>query len=214
MDFTQRASMSKKVKNFNFVLICIIGSISVLGFVMTIYSIIKYQFMFALLYLVAVILGFSYVVMKINAVIPTYVERNDDVICVQNWVNGLFPFVPDKGVLGEFFPAKSTLKKIYIASISKIYIGSKKYLSKIVKKGYFLETIEKYSNKYDNIMKHMEILYIKTVDNNEVFMSVTDFDENDLVEIFKPIIQENDKIEFKCGNRHISKEIPVKKITL
>ncbi len=214
MDFTQRASMSKKVKNFNFILICIIGSISVLGFVMTIYSIIKYQFVFAILYLVAVLMGFSYVVMKINAVMPTYVERNDDVICVQNWVNGLFPFVPDKGILGEFAPAKATLKKIDIKSISKIYIGSKNYLSKIVEKGDFTDTVDKYKDKYGNMMKHMDILYIKTVDNNEVFMSVTDFDENELVEIFRPVIQENDKIEFKCGNRHISKEIPVKKFTL
>ncbi len=214
MDFTQRASISKKVKNFNFILVCIIGSISVLGLVMAIYSLIKFQILFAVIYLIAVVLGFSYVVMKINTFMPTYVEKTDGIICIQNWVNGLFPFVPDNGILGEFIPAKSMLKKIDISSISKIYIGSRNYLLKVVEQGDFKDTMEKYKEKYDNIMKHMDILYIKTIDNNEVFLSVTDFDENELIDIFKPIIEENENIDFKCSNRHISKGISVKKYTL
>lgn len=214
MDLTQRASITKKVKNFNLILICIIGSISVLGLVMAIYSVVKFQFIFAIIYLIAVILGFSYIVMKINLIMPTYIERNNDLIYIQNWVNGLFPFVPDNGFIGEFFPSKSMLKKIDISSISKIYIGSRNYLLKIVDSGDFSNTMETYKEKYDNIIKHMEFLYIKTTDDTEVFMSVTDFDENELVSIFKPIVEENDKIDFKCSNRHIYKEIPTKKYTL
>ncbi len=214
MDLTQRASMTKKVKNLNLILICIIGSISVLGLVMAIYSVVKFQFIFAIVYLIAVILGFSYIVMKINLIMPTYVERNNDLIYIQNWVNGLFPFVPDNGIIGEFIPSKSMLKKIDIPSISKVYIGSRNYLLKIVEPGYFSNTMEIYKEKYDNIIKHMEFLYIKTTDDTEVFMSVTDFDEDELVGIFKPIVEENDKIDFKCSNRHIYKEIPTKKYTL
>lgn len=214
MDLTQRASMTKKVKNFNLILICIIGSISVLGLVMAIYSIVKFEFIFAIIYLVAVILGFSYIVMKINLIVPTYVERKDEFIFIQNWVNGLFPFVPDNGLIGEFIPSKSMLKKIDISSIVKIYIGSRNYLLKIVEPGYFSNTMETYKEKYDNIIKHMEFLYIKTVDDTEVFVSVTDFDEDELVGIFKPIIEENEKIDFKCSNRHIYKQIPTKKYTL
>lgn len=214
MDFTQRASISKRIKNFNLILICIIGSISVLGLVMTIYSFIKLQVLFAIIYLVAVVLGFSYVVMKINYIMPTYVERNGDVICIQNWVNSLFPFVPDSGLLGEFVPAKSMLKKIDINSISKIYIGSRNYLLKVVDSGTFREMIEKYKEKHDALLKHMEILYIGTSDNNEVYMSVTDFDAEELISIFKPIIEENEKIDFRCTNRHINKGIQVRKYTL
>ncbi len=214
MDLTQRASITKKVKNFNLILICIIGSISVLGLVMAIYSVVKFQFLFAIIYLIAVILGFSYIVMKINLIMPTYVERSNDLIYIQNWVNGFFPFVPDNGFIGEFIPSKSMLKKIDISSISKIYIGSRNYLLKIVEPGCFSRTMETYKEKYDNIIKHMDFLYIKTTDDTEVFMSVTDFDENELVSIFKPIVEENDKIDFKCSNRHIYKEIPTKKYTL
>jgi len=213
MDFTQRASMSQKAKNINLLIICTVGSISALGLVMAVYSLIKLEILFTLVYLFAVLLGFSYVIMKINTVMPTYIERNDDLLCIQNWVNGLFPFVPDKGIVGEFIPAKSMLKKIEIASISKIYIGSRNYLLKVTEQGAFTELIKEYKAKYDNILKHMDILYIKTVDNNEVFLSVTDFDDKELVSIFKPIIEENEKIDFKCSNRYISKAIPAKKFT-
>lgn len=214
MELTQRASMTKKVKNFNLILICIVGSISVLGLVMAIYSVVKFEFIFAIVYLIAVILGFSYIIMKINLIMPTYIERNNDSLFIQNWVNGLFPFVPDNGIIGEFVPSKSMLKKIDISSIDKIYIGSRNYLLKIIEPGNFSNTMENYKEKYDNIIKHMEFLYIKTVDDAEVFLSITDFDENELINIFKPIIEENEKIDFKCSNRHIYKDIPTKKYTL
>ena len=214
MDFTQRASMSKRAKNINLLIICTVGSISALGLVMAIYSLVKLEIFFTLIYLFAVFLGFSYVIMKINTVMPTYIERNNDLISIQNWANGLFPFVPYNGIIGEFVPAKSTLKEIEISSISKVYIGSRNYLLKIVEPGGFTELIKEYKEKYDNVLKHMDILYIKTTDNNEVFMSVTDFDEDELIAIFKPIIEENEKIDFKCSNRFISKAIPTKKFTL
>ena len=85
---------------------------------------------------------------------------------------------------------------------------------KVVEPGYFSATMEIYKEKYDSIIKHMDFLYIKTVDETEVFLSVTDFDENELIDVFKPIIEENEKIDFKCSNRHIYKEIPTKKYTL
>ncbi len=213
MDYTQRASMSKKVKNINMIIICIIASISLLGFIMAIYSLIKLKIILMIVYLIAVMLGFSYVVMKINTIMPTYIERADGYINIQNWVNGLFPFVPNNGILGEFKPAKSMLKKIDVSSISKIYLGSRNYLLKVVEPGEFTTVVEHFRDKYDNILKHMEILYIKTADNNEVFLSVTDFDEDELISIFKPVIEENEKIDFKCSNRYISKAIPTKKYT-
>ena len=213
MDLILRASMSKKARNINLIIISIIGSISVLGFVMAIYSFVKLEVIFSIVYLIAVLLGFSYVVMKINTIIPIYIERNGDLICIQNWINGLFPFVPDRGIIGEFTPAKSMLKKIDISSVSKIYIGSRSYLLKVVEDGDFTRTIDVFKDKYDNILKHMDILYIKTIDDNEVFLPVTDFDDDELVAIFKPIIEENNKIDFKCSNRYISKAIPVKKFT-
>lgn len=213
MDSIQRASLSKRAKNINLLIICIVGSISALGLVMAIYSLIKLQIVFTLVYLFAVLLGFSYVIMKINTIIPTYIERNDDLILVQNWDNGLFPFIPNKGLIGEFLPSKSMLKRIEISSITKIYIGSRNYLLKVVEQGNFTNTVEEYKEKYDSVLKHMDILYIKTIDNSEVFLSVTDFNDEELIAVIKPVIESNEKIDFKCSNRYISKAITTKKFT-
>ena len=68
MDLIQRASMSKKARRINLIIISVIGSISVLGFVMAIYSFFKLEVIFSIVYLIAVLLGFSYVVMKINTI--------------------------------------------------------------------------------------------------------------------------------------------------
>ena len=214
MENTQKASISTKVKNLNIVFICFVGIICVLGFVMTILSLIKLKFVFVAAYLLAVLLGFSYVVIKINTIIPTYIERNNDVLNIQNWENGVFPFVIDKGFFGEFIPSKTKVETVEIKSISKIYIGSKNYLFRLISEGEFFDFINDIYNRYENTIKHMDILYIKTVDENEIFMSVTDFDEDELVEIFKPIIDENKKIDFKCGLRYVSKAIPTHKSTI
>lgn len=214
MENIQKASISTKIKNLNIIFICFVGIICVLGFVMTILSLIKLKFIFAAAYLLAVLLGFSYVVIKINTIIPTYIERNDNVLNIQNWENRLFPFVIDKGFFGEFIPSKTKVEDVEIKSISKIYMGSKNYLFRLVNEGEFFEFINDIYNRYENTIKHMNILYIKTVDENEIFMSVTDFDEDELIEIFKPIIEENKKIDFKCSLRYVSKAIPTQKSTI
>lgn len=213
MDYTQRASLSQKVKNVNLFIICAVGSISALGIVMAIYSLIKSEIMFCLVYVLAFVLGFSYVVMKINTIMPTYIERNGDEIYIQNWENGFFPFVPEKGFFGEFIPAKSAVKSMTVPDISKICIGSRNYLLKTVSAGEFSKKLKDYKEKYDNVLKHMEILYIESSNGEELFLPVTDYDETDLINILKPIVEENERVDFKCGNRHISKAIPPKKFT-
>ena len=44
-------------------------------------------------------------------------------------------------------------------------------------------------------------------------MSVTDFDDEEIADILKPIVDANDRIDFKCNNRVISKSIPPKRIS-
>lgn len=211
MDNATRASIAKKIRNMNMIYICIVGSISVLGFVMAVYSIFKLKLLFTLIYLIAVILGFSYVVMKINTIIPTYIENDKKYLYLQNWDNGLFPFRTDNGILGEFMPSKTVIKKVDIKGITKIYYGSKNYLLKLVDGGNFRDTIVKNQEKYNALLKKMDFLYINTKNNDEVFMSVTEFDKQELVDVIKPIIEKNEKIDFKCSDRFISKKIPVKK---
>lgn len=214
MEYTQKVSISKSIKNTNMILICIMTSISLLGAVMAIYSLFNQRLIFAVIYFIAVILGFSYVIMRINTVIPTYIATKDGYIYMQNWDNGIFPFKTDAGFIGEFLPAKTAIKKIEIACVSKIYLGSRNYLLKLVDDGEFKRCLKRPDQKYETILKRTEFFYILTNDMHEYYMSVTDFDDEEFAQLLKPITEENEKIDFRCNNRVISKHIPPKRLTL
>lgn len=213
MEYTQKVSIEKNTKNKNIIITSIIASISLLGLVMAIYSIIRLKIIFALIYLVAVTFGLSYVIMKINTIIPIYLARKDGYLYIQTW-EGMFPFRSDKGLIGEFLPSKTLLRKVDISAISHIYLGSRNYLLKLVNDGNFHDELINANENYENILKKMEFLYISTIDNREIYMSVTDFDNEELAQILKPVVDEDEKIDFKCNNRVISKTIPPKKLSI
>ena len=105
------------------------------------------------------------------------------------------------------------LKKINISQINRIYLGTRNYLLKVVLQGEFADELAAAKEKYENIIKKMEFIYITTKDNNEVYMSVSDFDDELLAEVLKPIVEDNDMVDFKCNNRRISKSIPPKRLS-
>lgn len=213
MEYTHKASIKKNIKNKQMILICIIASISMLGIVMAIYSLVKMKFLFTLIYIVAAVFGFLYAVMKINTIVPPYIAYSSGYLYMQTW-KGLFPFKTDKGFVGEFLPAKTELKKVDISQINKIYLGTRNYLLKLAENSEFADSLSEANKKYGNIVKKMEFIYIKTMDNNEIYMSVTEFDNEELTDILKPIVDENERIDFKCNNRIISRNIPSKRIPL
>ncbi len=213
MNYTQKITLSSHKKNKNMVFICILGSISVLGIVMAVYSLVHARFLFALIYFIAVILGFSYVIMKINTIMPTYLAVKDNYIYLQNWKNGFFPFRTDKGFIGEFLPEKTNLKKININAVAKIYFGSRNYLLRLVENGEFNSKLNTYKKKYNSLLKQMEFFYICTKDGNEIYMPVNGFDDMEMVNFIKLLLEINDKIDFKSNNRLVSKEIPAKRMS-
>lgn len=213
MEYTHKASIKKNIKNRQMILICITASISMLGVVMAIYSLVKMKIPFMIIYIIAAIFGFLYAVMKINTIVPPYVAQSGGYLYLQSW-EGLFPFRTDKGFFGEFLPSKTTVKKVDISMIGKIYLGTRNYLLKLAVDTDFSEQLDKANKQYGNIVKKMEFIYIKTTDGKEVFMSVTEFDSEELTDILKPIVDENERIDFKCNNRFISKNIPPKRISL
>ena len=212
MEYTQKASVGKKIKNRSMLLICITASISLLGIVMAVYSVVKLKFVFAIVYVIAAALGLIYAVMRINTVVPPYIAEKDGFLYLQTW-QGLFPFKTDKGFLGEYIPEKTILKKIDIPQINRIYLGTRNYLVKLLPDGKFADELSEAKKKYESIVKRMDFIYISTTDGNEVFMSVTDFDDTELADILKPIVDGNERIDFKCNNRVISKSIPPKRLS-
>lgn len=213
MEYTHKATINQRTRNSNMIAVCIIGSISLLGLVMAIYSIFKMKLLFTLIYLIAVMFGFSYVVIRINTVLATYCASDENYIYMRNWDNGLFPFRTDKGFLGEFLPAGTNVKKIDASAITKIYLGTRNYLLKLTTQGSFYDELSCSDKSRVKLLKRMEFLYIVTRDNCECFMSVTGFDTQELISVLKPIVDGNERIDFKCNDRIISKSIPARKMT-
>ena len=212
MEYTQKASVGRKTKNRSMLLICITASVSLLGIVMAVYSMVRLKLVFALIYVIAAALGLIYAVMRINTVVPPYIAEKDGYLYLQTW-KGLFPFRTDKGFIGEYIPEKTILKKINISQINRIYLGTRNYLVKLLPEGKFADELAESKKKYESIVKRMDFIYISTRDGNEVFMSVTDFDDAELADILKHIVDSDERIDFKCNNRVISKSIPPKRLS-
>lgn len=214
MDYSTKITMSKNEKIKNMILVCVIASISVLGLVMIVYSLSKSMYMFAVIYMIAVVLGFSYVVMRINTIMPTYIALSDKYIYVQNWENGYFSFRIDKGFFGEFLPEKTVLRKIDISLIQKLYIGSKSYMERLLPELDFYKNTGCENNKYDSALKRMEFMYVFTKDKKELCVSVSEYAPEELGNVVNIVLQKNENIEFSSDNRIITKIIPSKKATI
>ena len=211
MEYSTKITMSKNEKYINMVLICVIGSICALGLLMAVYSLINSMYLFSCIYFVAIVLGFSYVVMRINTIMPTFIALSDEYIFIENWENGYFPFKVSKGFLGEFIPEKTILRKIDISAIDKIYIGSMNYLKKLLPQIDFYKNSGCDKEKYEAILKKMEFLYISTKDNKELLVTVSEYDSEEMGNLFKAVIEINEEIDFHSDNRTITKVIPSKK---
>ena len=214
MEYTKKLTISQKVKNSGMIAVCIIGSISLLGLVMAFYSIFKAKFLFTFVYLIAVLFGFLYVVMRLNTILPTFIASSEKYLYIRNWKNFLFPFRTDKGFIGEFLPEKTTLKKIDISAIDKIYIGTRNYLLKLVSEGDFHNILASSDKKYASMLKKMDFLYISTYDGRTIYMCVNDYDSQELAQLLKPVVDKYERIDFRCNDRVICKIIPPKRITL
>ena len=111
-------------------------------------------------------------------------------------------------------PDKTTLKKIDISAISKIYIGTRNYLLKLVGDGDFYNILSSSDKKYLSMLKKMNFLYISTRDGRTIYMCLNDFDSQELAQLLKPIVDKYERIDFRCNDRVICKIIPPKRITL
>ena len=211
MEYSTKITMSKNEKYINMVLICAIASICVLGLLMAVYSLINSMYLFSCIYFVAIILGFSYVVMRINTIMPTFIAMSDEYIFIENWENGYFPFKVNKGFFGEFIPEKTVLRKIDIGAIDKLCIGSMSYLKKLLPDIDFYRTSGCDKEKYEAILKKMEFLYISTKDDKELLVTVSEYDSEEMGNLFKVVMEINEEIDFHSDNRIITKLIPSKK---
>lgn len=191
MEFLSKVSLSQKVRRDYIIKISIVGSVSLAGLVLAIYSLIVGNFLFALWYLAAFILGFSYVIIRINTAFPTYIAATSEHVVLSFWKNGVMPYtLPEKPTfISDFIPEKIKTIQIPMNDIESVLIGSKKYLEKNLAAEDMPEILTRLSeNKhFAGALKRMDFICVKTKYGDNCFMSVTDFDISGLLEFVSTI---------------------------
>lgn len=205
MEFTNKAIINKKKRIKEIVAIILLGCVGSVAFIFTIANLFKLKFIFALIYAVACLFSVVYTIIKINAVIPTFIANDEENLYMRYWDNGFFPFRTDKGFLGEFMPEKVKSSKIAIRGIESICIGSGKFVSRAFPESEFAEKMKEYKDKHSMILKRMEFMHITLKSGKEKYMSVSDFDTECLANIVKDAKRGNNNIYFTTGNRDIRK---------
>lgn len=205
MEYLSKASLDKKVWQSYIVKITVVGTISLTGLVLSIISLFSASFLFSFWYFVAFCLGFSYAVIRINTAFPTYVATDSGKIILSTWENGVFPYrVSEKAsFIADFIPEKVITDEIAFPEIEKVFIGSKRYMQKILEDAEYPETLkmlEKDKNT-DKILKTMDFILVTAKSGESAFMSVTDFDIKALSDVI-------DSIERNCPGVKIQIHLP------
>lgn len=205
MEFLSKVSLSDKVRRDYIIKISFIGSVSLAGIILAIYSLIAGKFLYTIWYFAAFILGFSYVIIRINTAFPTYIAATSQQVVLSFWKNGVMPYtLPDKPTfISDFIPEKVKTLQIPMSDIDTVLIGSKKYLEKNLSPEEFPQILTRLSeNKHlASAIKRMDFICIKTKFGDNCFMSVTDFDVQGLLDFVNTV-------EKYCNGVRIMTNIP------
>lgn len=205
MEFLSKASLSHKVRRDYIIRISIVGSVSLVGIILAIYSLTVGNLLFALWYLAAFILGLSYVIIRINTAFPTYIGATSESVVLSFWKNGVMPYtLPEKPTFfSDFIPEKIKTIEISMDDIDSVIIGSKKILAKHLSPEEFPEILSRLSGEkhFDRVLKRMDFICVKTKFGDNCFMSITDFD-------VKEIFEFTNTLEKYCSGVQILTNLP------
>ena len=205
METLKKVSVNKKVRQNATVKISIVGTVTLLGLVLSLYSIFTSNLLFAVWYFVAFILGLSYVVIRINAVFPSYVSISEDKFIMSVWKNGVMPYrLPEKPTfLSDFMPEKMKKDEIALSEIAEVYIGSKRFFDRNVTDEHYPDILKTLGQDrhFEKALKRMDFLLVIAKDGEKCFMPVTDFDIEGLANIL-------DEIEKNCAGVQVFVGLP------
>lgn len=194
MEYLSKVSISDKVRRDHVIKISLVGSVSLLGLILGIYSLVTQNFLFALWYALAFVLGLSYVIIRINACFPTFIATDGEKVVLSKWKNGIMPYtLPEKpNFISDFIPEKVITSEIAMEDIDSVIIGSRRFLKKNLGEEEYPEILARldlYKN-FDNVLKRMDFIFIRTKNGENCFMSITDFDLPGVNE-FLDVIEKN-----------------------
>ena len=205
METISKVTIDKKTRRNSIIKISIVGTVTLVGIALALYSLFNGKYLFSVWYFVAFILGLSYVVIRINAIFPSYVAVADDKLVMSVWENGVLPYrISEKSsFFSDFMPEKVKKDEILLEDIAKVYLGSKRFLERSLKDDEYPEDLKKViENRHlESAVKRVDFLLIVAKDGETCFMSVTDFDTDGLGVLV-------DEIEKRSGGAQIFVGIP------
>ena len=203
MEALNKVTIDKKTRHNAIVKISIVGTVTLVGIALALYSLFSGKYLFSLWYFIAFILGLSYVVIRINAVFPSYVTIEDDKLIMSVWENGVLPYrVSEKtSFFSDFMPEKVKRDEIALSEIAKVYLGSKRFLERNLKDDEYPEDFKKLmENKHlESAIKKLDFLFITAKDGETCFMSVTNFDTGGLCTIVEEIEKNSAGVQVFVG---------------
>ena len=91
--------------------------------------------------------------------------------------------------------------------IESICIGSGRFISRTLPESEFARLLKEHKNKHSGALKHMEFIHMILSNGKEKYMSVSDFDVEELSKIVKAVMNVREDLVFTSGNRKIRSKI-------
>lgn len=208
MKYAAKACTSKRYRRNNKFVIGLVGVLSCFGFVMLIYEFIAGNILFGISYSIATLLGFTYVLIRMNTVFATYIANDMNNLYMKNWSNDFLPYNADSKIkiISEFIPAKTKIVEIPIEEISKIAIGTKNFIKRSASENSsFSESVKRFETTRDYYKKKtvssMDLFYVETYDGGCYHMPIDKFEKSNVIKVIKNLQKKNAGIDLKINSR-------------
>ncbi|MBE7015772.1 MAG: hypothetical protein E7417_02990 [Ruminococcaceae bacterium] len=205
MEYISKASIKDKVRRNYILKIAIVGTISLAGFVLAITNLFSGGVLYAFWYLIAFIIGLSYVVIRINTAFPTYIATDGEKLVLSTWKNCILPYkVKEKpAFISDFIPDGVKCEEISFSDLDRIYVGSLKFLKKSLSEEEYPGSLKSFEedNQLEKMLKRMDFFLAITTNGEISFMSIVDFDLDAVSSVL-------DSVERNCQGVKIQIHIP------
>lgn len=206
--YAVKACTGKAYRRNNGIVIGLLSALSLLSVIMLIIDFINGKVLWGIFWLIALILAFTYVIIRVNTVYPTYLASDKKNVYMKNWVNDFLPYAADSNVkfLREFIPARTKLIKIPIDDIATVLIGTKNFIKRYGEDNEDfrdnLKPLEKSKDYYQKkTVQSMDLIYISTHDGECYYMPIVKFAPRDVSRVLQFIQRLNPEAEIKVNSR-------------
>ena len=207
-EYEVKACTDKKYRRNSAIAIGIVALFSALALALMIYSFATGKILFAVSYLIALILAVTFIMIRINSVFTTYLATDYNNVYVKNWVNNFLPYDAENklSIISEFIPAKTHLLEIPISEIKSVYIGTKNFIKRSSgPDSDFSNDVKKYESSKDRYKKKtitsMDIIYFETYTGESCYMPIVRFNSRDVMKVINAIQRKNPDTGFKVSSR-------------